>query len=260
MTSDDPYAPLPELYDLQHAAFDDDLPLYGNIAEAVGDPILELGCGTGRVLVPLAEAGFRVTGIDLSAPMLAAARAACTDAGVSHLVTLHEAPMTEADRAPGGPFGLVLAPLDALLHAGGPAAQRATLEAARRAMDPRGQLVIDVFNPTPEALAALERGVVHEGSWRLPDGTRVDKFGARRVHPAGQVISTELWYDLAAPDGALRRVSTRFDLRYLHRAELELMLELAGFVEWEVYGGYDLEPFEDGSDRLVVTAELTRSR
>ena len=94
--------------------------------------------------------------------------------------------MTEADRAPGGPFGLVLVPLDSLLHAGGAAAQRATLEAARRAMDPRGQLVIDVFNPTPEALSALERGVVHEGSWELPDGTRVDKFGARRIHPAGQ--------------------------------------------------------------------------
>jgi len=260
MAAHDPYAALPRLYDLQHAAFDDDLPLYGNIAEAVGDPILELGCGTGRVLVPLAEAGFRVTGLDRSGPMLDAARAASAAAGVAARVTLHEGAMSEADRAPGGPFGLVLAPLDALLHAGDAAAQRATLEAARRAMDPRGQLVIDVVNPTPDALAALERGVVHEGSWEMPDGTRVDKFGARRVHPASQLISTELWYDLAAPDGALRRVRTSYDLRYLHRAELELMLELAGFVEWEVYGGYELEPFEDGSDRLVVTAEVTRSR
>ncbi len=50
---DDPYALLPELYDLEHAQFSDDIDLYLRLAEVVGDPILELGCGTGRVLRPL---------------------------------------------------------------------------------------------------------------------------------------------------------------------------------------------------------------
>jgi hypothetical protein len=48
-------------------------------------------------------------------------------------------------------------------------------------------------------------------------------------------------------------------MRCLHRAVLELLLELAGFVEVQVYGGYDLDPFADDSDRLIVTAELTPS-
>lgn len=255
----DPYAAIPELYDLEHAGFSDDIPLYLNIAEAVGDPILELGCGTGRVLLPLAEAGFRVTGIDCSAPMLQRADVAATALGVQGAVSLVESDMTDADRAPGGPFGLVLVPLNGLLHLADPAVQRAALAATRRALDPRGQLVLDLFNPVSEILRAFDRTAVHEGSWELPAGTRVDKFGSRRLHTAHQRIETDLWYDLLDPDGSLRRVRTSYAMRYIYRAELELMLELAGFAEWEIYGSYDLDPFDDASDRLLVLAEATPS-
>jgi hypothetical protein len=48
-------------------------------------------------------------------------------------------------------------------------------------------------------------------------------------------------------------------MRYVHRAELELLLELAGFVEWQVYGSYELDPYDDQSDRLLVIAEVTPS-
>jgi hypothetical protein len=48
-------------------------------------------------------------------------------------------------------------------------------------------------------------------------------------------------------------------MRYLYRSELELMLELAGFVEWQLYGSYDLDPYDDQSDRLIAAAEVTRS-
>src|SRR5215218_9993165 len=73
---DDPYAEIPELYDLEHAGFSEDVDLYLRLAEVVGDPILELGCGTGRVLGALAAAGNRVTGVDRSGPMLDRARSA----------------------------------------------------------------------------------------------------------------------------------------------------------------------------------------
>ncbi len=73
---DDPYAEIGALYDLEHATFDDDLDLYLNLALVTGDPVLELGCGSGRLLVPLAATGLRVTGLDRSQPMLDRARAA----------------------------------------------------------------------------------------------------------------------------------------------------------------------------------------
>ena len=73
-STDDPYHDIVDLYDLEHTDFEDDIDLLLNFAQVVGDPILELGCGSGRVLIPLAEAGFNVTGLDNSRAMLAKAQ------------------------------------------------------------------------------------------------------------------------------------------------------------------------------------------
>jgi SAM-dependent methyltransferase len=260
MQAVDAYAAIPELYDLEHAGFDEDISLYLNLAEAVGDPILELGCGTGRVLGPLAEAGFRVTGLDSSQPMLDRAREVVSASGAEGEIHLQHGSMDRCDEVQGGPFGLVLAPLNGLMHLPSLSMQRAARSAAKRALDPRGQLVIDLMNPSPDALRALEQGVTHEGSWVLPNGEMIDKFSTRRVRPSEQIIETDLWYDRLSPDGELRRVRTSFPMRYLQRAELELLLELCGFAEWEIYGGYELEPYDDGCERLLITADPTPSR
>ncbi len=255
----DPYASLPDLYDLEHADFDDDLSLYLNLAEIIGDPILELGCGTGRILLPLADAGWRVTGIDRSAAMLAKARSAVAAGGSQARVHLIESDFSQAASAVGGPFGLVIIGLNGFMHLPSPDAQLLCLRAARDALDPRGQLVIDILNPTPDSLRSFDHGVVHEGRWTAADGTVIDKFGSRRVSSAAQTIETRLWYDSVHTDGALRRTISEFTLRYVHQAELALMLELAGFVEVQFYGTYDLDPFDDGSDRLIVTADVLPS-
>ena len=257
--SGDPYALLPELYDLEHTQFADDIELYLRLAEVVGDPILELGCGTGRVLLPLAAAGHRVTGIDRSPPMLERARSAVLESGFSERVALMDGSMTEADHAPGGPFGLVIFSLNGLMHLPARAEQRAALSAARRSLDPRGMLVIDALNPNPELLATFDGRVHHEGSWRKADGTTIDRFSSRTHSPAEQRIETELWYDLIDPAGHLQRVRSGFPMRYVVPSEIELMLEVAGFVEWTLYGSYDLDPYDDGSERLLVTAEVTPS-
>jgi len=258
---DDPYAELPELYDLEHAGFTEDIDLYLRLAEVVGDPILELGCGTGRVLGPLAAAGNRVTGIDRSRPMLDRARSALQADFNSNAqrVTLVEGSMTEAERAPGGPFGLVIYSLNGLMHLSDIGEQRAALASARRALDPRGMLVIDLLNPTPELLTTLDGLVRHEGSWRKPDGTLIDRFSVRTQDSAEQRIDTDLWYDLVDTTGDIRRVRSGFPMRYLVASELMLLLELTGFVEWKIYGSYDLDPYDDASDRLIVTAEVTPS-
>ena len=253
----DPYSQLPDLYDLEHASFDEDLDLYLQLAEVVGDPVLELGCGSGRVLLALAAAGHRVTGLDRSQPMLDRAASGVADAGLSSRVSLHLGQMRDAGQVSGGPFGLVLVPLNGLLHLTTIADQRATLGAIHDALDPRGQLVIDLLNPSPDALHAFNHALTHEGEWQLDNGDRVDKFAARSLISSEQLIRTDLWYDQVRGDGTFQRTATRFDMRYLHRAELELLLELTGFTDWQVYGSYDLEPFDDQAERIIVTAELT---
>jgi SAM-dependent methyltransferase len=256
---DDPYHRIPELYDLEHADFAEDLDLYLQLAEVIGDPILELGCGTGRVLLPLARAGHRVTGIDRSAAMLERAQDALAAHDGADRITLFEATMAEADRAPGGPFGLAIFSLNGFMHLAEPGEQRAALQAARRALDPRGMLVIDVMNPSHDILAAFDGRVQHEAAWIRADGSSVDRFSARTHHSVEQRIETDLWYDLVNAAGQLNRVRTSFPMRYVVLSELELLLEITGFVEWKLYGTYDLDPYDSSSERLIVTAEVTPS-
>jgi hypothetical protein len=154
---------------------------------------------------------------------------------------------------------LVIFSLNGLMHLPTLGEQRAALDAARRALDPRGMLVIDALSPTPDLLATFDGRVQHEGSWSRPDDTRVDRFSARTHSPSAQRIETDLWYDVVSPDGTIRRIRSQFPMRYLFASELELLLELTGYVEWQLYGSYELDPYADDSDRLIITGEVTPS-
>ena len=257
--ADDPYRDIAEFYDLEHNDLDIDIDLVLNFAQVVGDPILEMGCGSGRILIPLAQAGFNVTGLDVSRPMLNRAEEAIASAGIHDRVTLFEGDMRDADEAPGGPFGLVIFSLNSLMHLTNVDDQRAALRAAGRALDPRGQLIIDTMNPSPEQVRHLLASPHLEGSWELPDGSTVDKWSHRREASAAQVIDTLLWYDRTHADGSLTRTRSSFSLRYVHASELAMMLELSGFIEPMFYGNYDLDPYENDSERIIVTAEVSAS-
>ena len=85
MTDYDLIAPF---YDIEHAHFDEDVSLYLNFAELSGGPLLELACGSGRLLVPLAREGYELTGVDSSKSMLNLAQHALDEAGVAEQCTL----------------------------------------------------------------------------------------------------------------------------------------------------------------------------
>lgn len=256
--SPEPYDAIAEMYDLEHAGFDDDIALMRNIAAIVGDPIVEFGCGSGRVLLPIAEDGFDVTGVDTSPEMLQRLRERSgTIEGGS--VTVVEADMGSDLPLPSATFGVGIFSLNGLMHLAAPEPQTAALREAARILDPRGQVVIDVFNPTPEYLTHLAAGPHLEGVWTTDDGTEVEKWSHRRLHPATQTLDTRIWYDRVLGEGTVRRTGTAFTLRYIHAAELELMLGKAGFVEWQLYGSYELDPYEDASERLIALADLTPS-
>ena len=249
----DAYAGIAALYDLEHAGFRDDIELYRQFAHATGSPILELACGSGRILAPLAADGHRLTGIDRSAAMLERARSTVARSIPDAHVHLTRADMTAAADAPGGPFAFVIIGLNSLLHAESADEQRAILAAAHAASQPDALLVIDVLNPSPDALQALA-GMALDGEWDDAAGGHVQKFSDRQIASATQTIRTSIWYDTIASDGGLRRTATAFAMRYVHHAELLLMLELAGWLPEQSYGSYELDPYVDDSDRLIVTA------
>jgi ubiquinone/menaquinone biosynthesis C-methylase UbiE len=254
-----PYDEIADLYDLEHSDHDDDIALIRNIVSVVGDPVVEFGCGSGRLLLPVARDGFAITGVDNSPAMLDRARRAILEADLADDISLVHGQMEKTLPLPAESFGVGIFSLNGLMHLRSQDLQIAALTEACRLIDPRGQLIIDLFNPTPEYLTHLGSHPHLEGKWATSDGNEVEKWTHRTVRASTQQIDTRIWYDAVDEPGLVRRRRSSFTLRYIHAAELTLMLQKAGFVEWQLYGTYDLDPFEDASDRLIVLAERTPS-
>lgn len=250
--SDAFYGRIAPWYDLEFGGHDRDLGLYLGYAGIVGGPILEPACGTGRLLVPLAEAGYQVTGVDSSPAMVERARARLEQAGLAARVTVGD--MRDLSPFPDGTYKLVLIALNSFLHLETHADQLATLGACRRVLHPDGILIVDVFHPTPAALQALDDRFALDGDWTLPDGGRLHRFSQQRIHPADQRIDTTLFYDHLSPAGELRRTVAGYAMRYVHRFELEGLLGAAGLALEGLYGDYTLEPLEDTSPQLIAVA------
>jgi ubiquinone/menaquinone biosynthesis C-methylase UbiE len=255
----DPYAEIAEFYDLEHDELVADIEMYLQFVESAGDPVLELACGTGRVTVPIAKAGYRIVGADVSDAMLSRARIRADSQVKPDRPTIVQASMTEAHTLQGGPFGVVIMALGALSHLSTQDLQLAALRSAHRALDPRGVLLVDVFHASPARLHALDGGLGADGRWELDSGTSVERYSTHTVHPATQNIHTRILYDAISAGGNVRRVSASMTQRYVSPGELALLLQMAGFQDMMFYGGYELEPFEDNSDRLIVAAEKTKT-
>lgn len=249
----EPYAAIAPYYDLEFEGFDADLDLYLGYAGVVGSPILELGCGTGRLLVPIARAGYQVAGVDKSPEMVAIARERLASAGLPD-DCVRTGDMTRLDGFADDHFKLVFCAINSFLHLECREDQLATLAAVRRVLHDDGILVLDIFHPTPGSLQAMDDQLRLDGQWSLPDGTRVDRLSVRRVFPAEQRIETTLYYDRTESDGTLRRTVAQYVTRYIHRFEMEGLLSEAGFVIEGIYGSYQLDPLEDGSPVMIFVA------
>ena len=246
-----PYSVLARVYDLQHNTYTPDIPMYLKLAGqyCASAAVLELGAGTGRVLLPLAEAGFAITGVDNTAEMLAIALKQVDNRQLNQRVTLLEADartLSLAER-----FGMAFIALNTFLHNLQRADQLATLQVAFDHLLPGGALVIDL-PPNDELAHQPDDGVYEFEATILEPGTqaRIDKYVASRVHWATQ--EQELSYRMV--EGAHIEV-THFRLRHVFRHEMDLLLHQSGFQFPDWYGDYDLSPYTEGSPRMICVAK-----
>ena len=241
---------LARLYDWEHDGFTADTELYVSLAERTGGRVLEPACGSGRVLEPLARRRLEVVGFDSSPEMLA--RASRRLGGLEPPATLHQADL--ADPLPPGPFRLVVFALDAFGLLGTPGAQLELLGRVREAMSENGLLVLDLVHAAPLADQPQGVSVLQRSATDDEIRARVTKWMVRRLLPATQELALDCFYDLAWPDGSLGRIEQSLRLRYFSPYELELLLDRSGLGIQGIYGDYDLEPFQDESERIIVLA------
>jgi SAM-dependent methyltransferase len=246
-----PFDRFPRLYDWEHDQYLVDVDVHIGFARRFGGPVLELACGTGRLLSPLASAGFAVTGVDSSAPMLERARARLAQRGLD--ATLLQQPLERLQLD--GTFRTIILGLDSfglLLRRDD---QLGALRAARSHATHDARLVLDVANGNLRGANEPPEELVHDLTQPDPEtGRPITKFVLRRPRPEKQLDDLMLFYDEQDERGYLRRSMVELKIRWFTRFELELLLQTAGWQVEEMYGDYDLSEFGPNSERLIVVA------
>ena len=216
-----------------------DAAFYRALAEETGGPVLELGCGTGRVLLPIAALGIPCVGVDASPAMLAALRAKNPPPNLE----LVEARMETFDLG-ARRFALVTSPFRAFLHLLDVASQLAALANIRRHLAPGGAFAFDIFDPK---LAGSTRPATNErlDATFMLDGVETRRFASVRPISARQIMEVTFRFEPAPT----RAGNTTVRLRWFYRHEMEHLLGRAGFTDLTIYGGYDRRPWRPNARR-----------
>jgi SAM-dependent methyltransferase len=248
-------AALARLYDLDLADDPGDLDLYLALADRADGPILELAVGTGRLAIPLAEAGHTVTGIDLDPAMLDRARSRARTLARGDRLTLVEADLVGLRLPDAGRYGLAFIALNSLLVLPTRKAQRAALRALVEHLAPGGLAVVDVWLPDADDLARFDGRIILEWPRLDPEtGWIVTKADSAQHDAAKGIVTLTTIFEEGGQGGPTRRWVRRDRLRLVSAAELRDFAEDAGLIVEQLAGGYDLGPMGSGSERAVLLA------
>lgn len=216
--------------------------------------MLEIGAGTGRVAVALAEQGLTVTGVDPSEAMLERARDRVrASRAAASSVTLHQASML--DLTVEGRFRLAIVPYGTFQHILKQEEQIAALKRIGSHLEPGAGLVIDQGNPLGALLAEDLPVMTHERTFPDPEtGDDVMQQSLRTIDRTTQIETITWVYDRMGSEGRLYRQISRMELRHTLAPEMRLLLSLSGFHDAELYGDYDFSPYDENCPRLFVVA------
>ncbi|MEO8970052.1 MAG: class I SAM-dependent methyltransferase [Ktedonobacteraceae bacterium] len=240
-------------YDIEHARFDDDLDMYQNYAELSHGPLLELACGSGRLLVPLARDGYTLTGVDTSEGMLALAREHLQQEELQSKVTLVQQDITSLQLPQ--KYRMAFIALGSFGHITTRKAQQQALQAIRAQLAIHGTLIIDISNADARYMEHMNNQMLHQGSWQQEDGTWLSHFVSPASSTGRHLLELTHFYDRHSQGGTVTRTVTTTYLYLFERSEMELLLETAGFTVKDVYGTYDLGPCTLDSERMIFIAE-----
>ena len=236
----------PDLYDQQYLRYRDDIPHYLQLAADYGGPILELGSGTGRLAIALARAGYQVTGIEASAPMLERGLQNAAAAGVNP--TLEPGDMRDFELPQR--FPLVIAAFNTLMHLHTLDDQDRALARVRDHLESGGAFGFDLYLPDFGPQGVLRR----EAEWSEVGGEETELLLVQEHDPLAQTIESRYLLDTVGEDGLLRRRTATLRQRYYSRFEIERALRHAGFSRLKLRGGFDGSPLTPASRHLVGIA------
>lgn len=244
------------VYDSVYSYVRDDIPFYVEEALAAGGPVLELGCGTGRVTIPIADAGVDITGVESSNAMLDVARRKAAALSEDSRPRLVAGDMRELSLG-GQQFYLVIIPFRGFLALMTVEDQMSALSSISSHLAPGGKLIFDVFVPDLDML--VQAG---DTSYHFRDvvdaetGRRLVLWHQSAYDNHAQIIDARIIVEELDEVGTVeKRYYRDFQLRYSHRWELQHLLTTCGYAVDDLYGDFERTPFdEDSMDIVWVTS------
>jgi len=245
-------------YDQCFLGLEGDVQFYLEEAQKAGSPILEIGCGTGRILLPIAQVGVSIVGLDRAPAMLALLRQKLSKLGpdLQNRVELIEGDMrdfTVAQR-----FPLVIIPYRAFLHLLTPKAQRQALTCIREHLTDDGRLIFNIFDPHLEMIAA-HLGPL--GSAQKKDSEFIDPATGHQIivwatghyDPEQQILEQYFIFEELDGEGKVTaKTYCPLTLRYIYRYEMRYLLELCGYKVEALYGDFQRGPFRHGGEQIWI--------
>ena len=247
--------------DIEHLYFDgrhydqryipsEDIPFWINQVKRYGVPVLELACGTGRVSIPLAKGGFKVTGIDISDSMLAEAKKKSLQENVA--VEWIKVDIRDFDL--GKKFPLIIFPANTICFLYELDELEACLSCVKRHLRPNGRFIIDVFNPRLDILLRDPEKRYPHSEYPDPDTQVTIKVMENNIYDsASQVNSIKLFYKL--PRKA-EEIVEELNMRIYFPQELDSLLKYNGFRIEAKFGNHDEKPFKSESIKQMVICSL----
>jgi len=232
-----------------------DISFYAELARAADGPVMEMACGTGRVLLPMARTGATLTGVEPTAPMRERllAKLQHEPEDVRGRVTLLDG---RFDQIPvPGPFALICSPFRAFQHLCTREAQVAGLRAMAAVLAPDGVLAFDVFDYDP--VLAAEYSTPHVDCTYEEDGRVVQRTSETKRDEDGRLLHVTMRWTV---DGQGAGEATGCTMRVVSRDEIDELLSEAGLRTEVVFADFERTPWEPGKPReLVVLAKHAAS-
>jgi len=242
---DDAYAVKPDLVDL---------PFYVDLAKQIGGPILEMGCGTGRVLLPIARMGIEIHGLDNAPTMLGILRERIQNEPeqVRSQIALHQGDMRQFRGQK--KYALVTIPFRPMQHMYTLEDQVAALKTGAFHLDDDGILALDVFFPKFQLMDVGIGEEMLELEWpaRSHPGRIVRRYFKKdAVDKIHQVFSATFIFRTYHNETLVSEETERIKLSYYAYPQLKALFRLAGLEAVEEYGSFSKTPLDNTAKEMI---------
>jgi len=246
----DIYESFAEVYDEFYQRHED-IDFYVKMAKKYGDPILELACGTGRVLLPIAKAGYNITGLDNSESMLKVLKKKLEreDEAVRRRVTIVKGDMRSFDL--GKKFKLIIMPFSSIVHILTLEDALQTFKNIWKHLEEDGVYVMDTFIPNLEIISKKERTTF---DIRETEDGKIILWESAKYDLTNQYIEVKRYTEIQKKEG-IKKATWKVKIRYWFKTEIELLLKQAKFSEINTYSSYDLTPYNYEKNPMIIIAK-----